>query len=99
MKSSYQIFWIEVVATEGKISMADAKKAGLTEIQGEGFRDFPNKEAAEEYVNTMAKMSLKKEYRVYIITDKQFGLSVINHKRHTIMIEKTSKQIENSVII
>lgn len=79
--------------------MADAKKAGLIEIQGEGFRDFPNKEAAQEFVKTMAKMPLKKKYQVYIITDKQFGMSVINYKRHTIMVERTTKQIEDSVII
>jgi len=82
--NAYEITWIALVPVFGKPTKRDnnaiSKVLGYKSINyfsdlGKALATFkPNKEAAKNII-PIIKGSLSKEYKVYMFTDKQFGLA------------------------
>lgn len=111
--NAYNIIWIALVPKQGKPTIADnkaiSKKLGYKAISyfsnaGKALlAHTPSKERAKEIIKII-KGSLSKEYKVYMFTDKQFGLSSKEDKNldlytNGLGVKLTSLQISESFYI
>ena len=96
----YTIYWFSLIPVKGVATIADQKiikcsKFGLTKGSKEVCVHSPNKEKAIAKLNSLAG-KLSKQYRVYLYTDKQFGMRTYNSDVTAIL---TAKQKEESFLI
>lgn len=110
--SAYKIVWLALIPVKGSATKEDAKKASKKVSNYNSYFSVskkaiythqPNKEAALKKLK-MLKGSLSKQYKAYIFTDKQFGMSSKDNPDIVLMdnglgVKLTTLQKNESVLI
>ena len=73
--SGYSIYWAEIRADKGVVTMSDQRKINITAHRNcyALRKHFPSREKALEWIKNFSA-KLDKRYSVRLCTDKQFGL-------------------------
>jgi 2-hydroxy-3-keto-5-methylthiopentenyl-1-phosphate phosphatase len=87
--SEYTIYWAEIRAEKGVVTMSDQRKINFHAYRrcDACRKHFPNKQKALEWVKNF-NQNLDKRYSVRLFTDKQFGMMKDG------VVPFTSKQLE-----
>lgn len=100
--SKYVFTWIIAEPATGITTIKDAKELGLLRQTRKAFAAqwFTSKEKAQQHIQKLKQTArLTKEYRLYIITDAQYGKQTTDPKTGKTDFHPTSKQMKEAVII
>ena len=92
----YTIYWFTLIPVNGIVPLSDQKIiTGSKFFTSKGAKMIsvhsPNKEAAIFKINALFG-KLSKKYRVYLYTDKQYGMRNYNSELITILTEKQKNE-------
>lgn len=92
--SPYEIYWVELVPSEGIVTKHDRRLFGATLLWGiekKHYKHFLSKREALDWLANFNSTRLDKSYECRLFTDKQFGMA---KAENNFAIPFTSKQLK-----